>query len=166
MVRANDYLYFHRKKSNARRFFNYPHRRKEKRLPCAENVLKRNTIFMLLFFHGSNECMVDSQSHIQNSIVNWNIRNSVSRNRIEIENKLFSLFVFSLFHFSVRSYIYPNTCINMFILCPIVVVFDWEKKCERWIAGERVGLVQMYRKSAKTRRWKKMCLKCIRIHAE
>lgn len=95
MARANDYLYFHRKKSNARRFFNYPHRRKEKKGCHVQKMFWRETPFLCCCFFRDRIDHTLTITYTRNSIVNWNIHNSVSRNRIENENKLFSVRFFS-----------------------------------------------------------------------
>lgn len=76
-IRANDYLYFHRKKSNARRFFNYSEEREKKVAMCRKCFQEEHHLYVVTFFRIESTIHTHTQTQAQNSIVNWNIRDLV-----------------------------------------------------------------------------------------
>lgn len=134
-------VYLYRKKSNARRFFNYPHRRNGKKGCHVQKMFWRETPPVLcccFCFFGGQGCRIGhTLTHKVYTIFHSelkHIHNLVGRNKIGNENKLFAVRSapsFSIpppFHSIV--FFHPNACTNMFILCHIVVS-DWKSDGEK-----------------------------------
>lgn len=164
---------FHRKKSNARRFFNYLPRAREregqKRLPCAENVFKRNTNFYVLLLFSGIESTIHIHTHEYNTIFHSELKHTrFCPNKIGNENKLFAipLFPTSMFDFILIQRMHKHV-----YFVPYCVVSNWKSEEEEvGGVGKRETSSSIEKKECKNNNINKMKrkknLKCIRIHAE